>query len=193
MLNIVIFGAPGSGKGTQSNLIKEHYNLTHISTGDVLREEMKNDTELGKTAKGYIEKGQLAPDDLICDMLDKTLDRLPEDTKGVIFDGFPRTVPQAEALERILQKRGWDVSILLDLQVQEDELVKRLIERGKNSGRADDNEETIKSRLKVYHTQTAPLAEHYKKKGKHKAIKGADTMENIFNHIKEAIGALRVN
>lgn len=187
MLNIVIFGAPGSGKGTQSDLIKERYNLVHISTGDVLREEMKNETELGKIAKGYIEKGQLLPDDLICDMLDKVLERLPEDTKGVIFDGFPRTIPQAEALEGILQKRGWDVSILLDLQVAEEELVKRLIERGKNSGRADDNEETIKSRLKVYHAQTAPLAEHYKKKGKHVAIKGLGTIEDIFSRINEAI------
>lgn len=187
MLNILIFGAPGSGKGTQSDLIKERYNLAHISTGDVLREEMKNETELGKIAKGYIEKGQLLPDDLICDMLDKVLDRLPKDTKGIIFDGFPRTIPQAEALEGILQKHGWDVSILLDLQVAEDELVKRLIERGKNSGRADDNEETIKSRLKVYHTQTAPLAEHYKKKGKHVAIKGLGTIEDIFSRINEAI------
>lgn len=187
MLNIVIFGAPGSGKGTQSDLIKERYNLAHISTGDVLREEMKNETELGKVAKGYIEKGQLLPDDLICDMLDKVLDRLPEDTKGVIFDGFPRTIPQAEALEGILQKRGWDVSILLDLQVEDEELVKRLIERGKNSGRADDNEETIKSRLKVYHTQTAPLAEHYKKKGKHVVIKGLGTIEDISGRINEAI------
>ena len=187
MLNILIFGAPGSGKGTQSDLIKERYNLAHISTGDVLREEMNNETELGKIAKGYIEKGQLLPDDLICDMLDKVLDRLPKDTKGIIFDGFPRTIPQAEALEGILQKHGWDVSILLDLQVAEEELVKRLIERGKNSGRADDNEETIKSRLKVYHTQTAPLAEHYKKKCKHVAIKGLGTIEDIFSRINEAI------
>lgn len=190
MLNIVIFGAPGSGKGTQSDLIKERYNLAHISTGDVLREEMKNETELGKTAKEYIEKGQLVPDDLICDMLDKVLGRLPGDTKGVIFDGFPRTIPQAEALEGILRKRGWDVSILLDLQVEEDELVKRLIERGKSSGRADDNEETIKSRLKVYHTQTAPLAEHYQKKGKHVAIKGTGTVEDIFHRITEAVDTI---
>jgi adenylate kinase len=193
MLNIVIFGAPGSGKGTQSELIKDCYNLTHLSTGDVLREEMRNETELGIIAKGYIEKGQLVPDDLICDMLDKALDRLPEDTKGIIFDGFPRTIPQAEALDEILRKHGWDVSILLDLQVEEDELVKRLIERGKSSGRTDDNEETIKSRLKVYHTQTAPLADHYGKKGKHVAIKGFGTIEDIFHRITKVINERRTN
>ncbi|MDR1098410.1 MAG: adenylate kinase [Tannerella sp.] len=187
MLNIVIFGSPGSGKGTQSGLIKERYKLAHISTGEVLRKEMKNETELGKTAGRYIDKGQLVPDDLICDMLDRVLDRLPEDAKGVIFDGFPRTIPQAEALEHILQKRGWKVSILLDLQVEEDELVKRLTERGKSSGRTDDNAETIKSRLKVYHTQTAPLAEYYKKNGKHVAITGTGTVENIFHRITEAV------
>jgi adenylate kinase len=187
MLNIVIFGAPGSGKGTQSDLIKKRYHLTHISTGDVLRDEMKNETELGRVAKKYIHKGQLLPDPLICDMLDKVLDRLSADTKGVIFDGFPRTIPQAEALESILQKRGWDVTTLIDLQVDDEELLKRLIERGKNSGRTDDNEKTIKSRLEVYHTQTAPLAEYYKNKNKHIAIKGIGTIEEIFNRIGEEI------
>lgn len=186
MLNIVIFGAPGSGKGTQSDLIKKNYNLAHISTGDVLRQEIKDETELGKTAKGYIDKGQLVPDELICDMLDKKLDTL-KDAKGVIFDGFPRTIPQAEALEKILKKHGTDVSVLLDLQVEDEELMRRLLERGKISGRSDDNEETIQSRLKVYHSQTAPLAEHYKGKGKHVAIKGAGSIEDIFERIKDAI------
>lgn len=186
MLNIIIFGAPGSGKGTQSDLIKRNMNLAHISTGDVLRQEMKNDTDLGKTAKEYIEKGQLVPDDLICDMLDKTLGTL-KDEKGVIFDGFPRTIPQAEALEKILAKRGMEVSILLDLQVDDDELMKRLLERGKISGRSDDNEETIQARLKVYHAQTAPLAEYYKEKGKHVIIKGIGTIAEIFERIGEAI------
>ena len=189
MLNIVIFGAPGSGKGTQSDLMKESYNLAHISTGDVLRQEIKDETELGKIAKGFIDKGQLVPDDLICDMLDKVLDTL-KDAKGVIFDGFPRTIPQAEALEKILNKRGTDVSILLDLQVEDEELVERLLERGRISGRSDDNEETIQSRLKVYHSQTAPLAAHYKGKGKHVAVKGTGTIEEIFARIEEAIKAL---
>ena len=189
MLNIVIFGAPGSGKGTQSDLIKKNYDLAHISTGDVLRQEIKNETELGKVAKEYIEKGELLPDDLICDMLDKVLETL-KDTKGVIFDGFPRTISQAESLEKILNKRGMDVSILLDLQVEEEVLINRLLERGKLSGRSDDNEETIQSRLKVYHTQTKPLAEHYKRKGKHVSIKGTGTIEEIFNRIDIAIKQL---
>ncbi|MDR0699414.1 MAG: adenylate kinase [Tannerella sp.] len=187
MLNIIIFGAPGSGKGTQSDLIKKRYNLTHISTGDVLRTEMKNGTELGRVAKEYISKGQLLPDNLICDMLDKVLDRLSADTKGVIFDGFPRTIPQAEALEGILQKRGWDVTTLIDLQVDDGELLKRLIERGKSSGRDDDNEKTIKSRLEVYHTQTAPLTEYYKNRNKRAAINGIGTIADIFNRIGEEI------
>ena len=147
MLNIVIFGAPGSGKGTQSELIIKEYGLDHISTGDVLRSEMKNETELGKIAKDYIEKGQLVPDELIVDMLAKVLDS-KVNSKGVIFDGFPRTIPQAKALKEMLNKRGTDVSVMLNLQVEE-ELINRLLERGKVSGRSDDNLETIKSRLDV--------------------------------------------
>jgi len=186
MLNIVIFGAPGSGKGTQSDLMKKNYNLTHISTGEVLRREIKNETELGKIAKGFIDKGQLVPDELICDILDNFLETI-NNTKGIIFDGFPRTIPQAEALEKILDKRNMEVSILIDLQVEEEELIKRLLERGRISGRSDDNEETIQSRLKVYHSQTAPLAEHYKKKGKHAPIKGMGSIEDIFNRIDEKL------
>ena len=143
MLNIVIFGAPGSGKGTQSELIIKEYGLDHISTGDVLRSEIKNETELGKIAKGFIEKGQLVPDELIVDMLAKVLDS-KENSKGVIFDGFPRTIPQAKALKEMLNQRGTDVSIMLNLQVDEEELISRLLERGKVSGRSDDNLETIK-------------------------------------------------
>ena len=186
MLNIVIFGAPGSGKGTHSDLMKKNYDLTHISTGDMLRQEIKKGTELGIIAKKYIDKGQLLPDDIISDVLDKFLYTL-KDNKGIIFDGFPRTIPQAEALEKILNKRGMDVSILIDLQVEDEELAKRLLERGRISGRSDDNEETIQSRLKVYHSQTSPLAEYYKRKGKHVAIKGNGTIEEIFRRIDEAI------
>ena len=189
MLNIVIFGAPGSGKGTQSELIIKEYGVEHISTGDVLRAEMKNDTELGKIAKGYIEKGQLVPDDLIVDMLAKVLDS-KANAKGVIFDGFPRTIPQAKALKSMLNERGTDVTLMLDLQVDEDELVKRLLERGKISGRSDDNLETIKSRLEVYYKQTAPLADYYIGEGKYVAIKGVGAIEEIFGRIKEAIDAV---
>lgn len=189
MLNVVIFGAPGSGKGTQSELIISEYGLAHISTGDVLRAEIKNDTELGKTAKGYIEKGQLVPDELIVDMLAQVLDG-KKDSKGVIFDGFPRTIPQAKALKEMLNKRDTDVSVMLDLQVDEQELIDRLLERGKISGRSDDNLETIKSRLEVYHNQTAPLAEYYIGEGKHVAIKGMGTIEEIFGRIKEAVNTI---
>ena len=188
MLNVVIFGAPGSGKGTQSELIIKEYGLDHISTGDVLRSEMKNETELGKIAKDFIEKGQLVPDELIVNMLAKVLDS-KKDSKGVIFDGFPRTIPQAEALKKMLNERGTDVSVMLNLQV--DELIKRLLERGKVSGRSDDNLETIKSRLDVYHKQTAPLADFYVKEGKHVAIKGMGSIEDIFGYIKEAINAVK--
>ena len=189
MLNIVIFGAPGSGKGTQSELIIAEYGIDHISTGDVLRSEMKNETELGKIAKDYIEKGQLVPDELIVDMLAKVLDS-KVNSKGVIFDGFPRTIPQAKALKEMLNKRGTDVSVMLNLQVEEEELIKRLLERGKVSGRSDDNLETIKSRLDVYHKQTAPLADYYIGEGKHVAIEGMGTVEEIFGRIKEAVNNL---
>ena len=169
MLNIVIFGAPGSGKGTQSARIVEKYGLNHISTGDVLRAEIKNGTELGKTAKGYIDNGQLIPDALMIDILASVFDSF-KDSKGVIFDGFPR--------------------IMLDLEVPEDELMTRLIKRGQESGRADDNEETIKKRLVVYHSQTAPLIDWYKKDGKYCHINGLGTMEGIFADICTAIDKL---
>ncbi len=182
MLNIVIFGAPGSGKGTQSERIVEKYGINHISTGDVLRAEIKNGTELGKTAKGYIDQGQLIPDELMIDILASVFDSF-KDSKGVIFDGFPRTIAQAEALKKMLAERGQDVSVMLDLDVPEDELMVRLIKRGKDSGRADDNEETIKKRLHVYHSQTAPLIDWYKNEKKYQHINGLGTMEGIFADI----------
>ena len=189
MLNIVIFGAPGSGKGTQSERIVEKYGINHISTGDVLRAEIKNGTELGKTAKGYIDQGQLIPDELMIDILASVFDSF-KDSKGVIFDGFPRTIAQAEALKKMLAERGQDVSVMVDLEVPEDELMVRLIKRGKDSGRADDNEETIKKRLHVYHSQTAPLIDRYKNEKKYQHINGLGTMEGIFAEICEAIDKL---
>ena len=189
MLNIVIFGAPGSGKGTQSERIVEKYGINHISTGDVLRAEIKNGTELGKTAKGYIDQGQLIPDELMIDILASVFDSF-KDSKGVIFDGFPRTIAQAEALKKMLAERGQDVSVMVDVEVPEDELMVRLIKRGKDSGRADDNEETIKKRLHVYHSQTAPLIDWYKNEKKYQHINGLGTMEGIFAEICEAIDKL---
>lgn len=192
MLNIVIFGAPGSGKGTQSeNLIKK-YGLAHISTGDVLRNEMKNGTELGKLAEGYISKGQLVPDDVVIGMLANVLDeKIKAGAKGVIFDGFPRTIPQGEALDNMLKERGEEVSAVVSLNVEEEELIKRLIKRGQDSGRSDDNYETIKARLDVYNNQTSPLKAHYEKSGKLHAIYGIGTVEEIFEKIAKAVDSVR--
>ena len=183
MKNIVIFGAPGSGKGTQSDRMIEKYGLNHISTGDVLRAEIKNGTELGKTAKGYIDNGQLIPDDLMVSILASVYDSFGREHKGVIFDGFPRTIPQAEALKQMLSERGDSVAAMIELDVPEDELMKRLILRGQQSGRADDNEETIKKRLVVYHSQTQPLIEWYKKEGIHYHIDGLGELDRIFADI----------
>ena len=190
MKNIVIFGAPGSGKGTQSDLLIEHYGLGHISTGDVLRSEIKKGTELGKTAQSYIDKGNLIPDDLMISILANVYDSFGRGHKGVIFDGFPRTIPQAEALKKMLDERGDKVAAMLELDVPEDELMKRLIKRGKDSGRADDNEETIKKRLVVYHSQTQPLIEWYKNEGLHYHIDGLGTLERIFGDIQKVIDNL---
>ena len=190
MKNIVIFGAPGSGKGTQSDKLIEKYGLNHISTGDVLRSEIKNETELGKTAQKYIDQGQLIPDDLMISILASVYDGFGRAHKGVIFDGFPRTIPQAEALKAMLSERGDKVAAMLELDVPEDELMKRLILRGQQSGRADDNEETIKKRLVVYHSQTQPLIEWYKREGLHHYINGSGPLERIFGDIQKVIDNL---
>ncbi len=178
MKNIVIFGAPGSGKGTQSDLLVAKYGLKHISTGDVLRAEIKNETELGKTAKGYIDAGQLIPDELMIGILANVYDNL-QPCEGVIFDGFPRTIPQAEALKKMLAERGTDVSGMIELDVPDEVLIERLVNRGKVSGRADDNEETIMKRLAVYKSQTSPLIEWYKQDGRHNYVKGHGALEDI--------------
>ena len=190
MKNIVIFGAPGSGKGTQSDLMIEHYGLGHISTGDVLREEIKKGSELGKTAKSYIDGGNLIPDDLMVSILASVYDGFGRGHKGVIFDGFPRTIPQAEALKKMLDERGDKIAAMIELDVPEDELMTRLIKRGQLSGRADDNEETIKKRLVVYHSQTQPLIEWYKQEGLHHHINGLGTLERIFADICKVIDNL---
>ena len=190
MKNIVIFGAPGSGKGTQSELIINEYGLEHISTGDVLREEIKNETELGKTAKTFIDKGQLIPDELMVDILAHVYDAFGKEHKGVIFDGCPRTIPQAEALKKMLGERGHRIAAMIELDVPEDILMDRLIKRGQQSGRSDDNEETIKKRLGVYHNQTAPLIEWYQKEGLHHHVKGFGELQEIFADIKQVIDGL---
>ena len=188
MLNIVIFGAPGSGKGTQSERIVEKYGIDHISTGDVLRAEIKAGTQLGAQAKKLIDNGQLVPDALIVDILASKLDSLTGG-KGVIFDGFPRTIAQAEALKAMLAERGQEVTAMIELDVPEEELMDRLIKRGAASGRADDNEETIKKRLVVYREQTAPLKDWYKNDGKHCYINGLGDLDRISADIMAAIDA----
>ena len=192
MLNIVIFGAPGSGKGTQSDKIIENYHLFHISTGDVLRDNIRRGTELGKTAKGYIDQGQLVPDELIIDILAQVLDENKDKaSEGVIFDGFPRTIPQAEALEQLLADRGTRIDAVVGLEVPEEELIKRILLRGQQSGRADDNEETARKRLEVYHNQTSPLKAYYEEQGKYRAINGLGTIDGIFELIKEDLDSTK--
>ena len=187
MFNIVIFGAPGSGKGTQSENLISHYGMFNISTGEVLRDNIARGTELGKIADTYISDGKLIPDDLMISILADILDNTPEAKNGVIFDGFPRTINQAGALKEMLAERGARVDAVVGLEVDEDELIDRLIKRGKESGRSDDNLETIKKRLQVYHSQTQPLRDYYMKEGTYLPIKGVGTVEGIFESIKAAI------
>lgn len=188
MLNLVIFGAPGSGKGTQSEKITSNFGLHHISTGELLRDHIARGTELGKIADSYISKGHLIPDQLMIDVLKDVLDSNPEKVaNGVIFDGFPRTVEQADALKKLLSERGSDIHAVVGLEVPDDELVGRMVERGKLTGRADDNPETIKNRLKVYHTQTSPLRDYYKKEGKYHGVDGSGDIDEIYRRIHNVL------
>ena len=188
MFNIVIFGAPGCGKGTQSERIASRYGLYHISTGEVLRRQIAEGAELGKLADTYISQGHLIPDDLMLRVLADELDRHPEEvSRGVIFDGFPRTIRQAEELAALMERRGTDIHAVVGLEVDDDSLVERLIKRGKESGRADDNPDTIVERLKVYHDQTQPLKEFYHSMKKYKPIDGEGTIEKVFENIAMAL------
>lgn len=192
MFNVVIFGAPGSGKGTQSENLIDEYGLYHISTGEVLRDHIARETELGKIAQSYISQGQLIPDDLMVDILEDLLDKNPKDTaKGVIFDGFPRTVPQAKALNEMLDKKGSKVDAVVGLEVDDNELIDRILKRGKETGRADDNLETVKKRLDVYHNQTLPLRDFYTTEGKYHAINGSGDVSKIFESIKERLDKVK--
>lgn len=186
-MNLVIFGGPGSGKGTQSARLIDNYGLYHISTGELLREHIKNSTDIGKTANEYISKGQLIPDDLMISIIEEVLEKEAKDKKGVILDGFPRTIHQAEALEKFLKSRGSDIHAVIGLEVSDDELTDRLLKRAEESGRSDDNPETIKKRLDVYHNQTTPLREHYISKEKYIPINGEGNVDDIFNAIKEGL------
>jgi len=190
MLNIVLFGPPGAGKGTQSAKLIEKYNLVHISTGDLFRKHLGEGTELGQLAKSYMDAGNLVPDSVVIDMVD---DRIKEvaDAKGIIFDGFPRTVAQAEALDQLLEAKEAPIQGMLKLEVPRQELVDRLLERGKSSGRVDDqNVDKINNRLKVYNDETLPVADYYKGQNKYQDIDGVGEIDDIFGRICTLIDQL---
>ena len=180
MINIVLFGPPGSGKGTQAQNLIEKFNLKQISTGDLFRYNIKNETELGKLAKSYIDKGELVPDQVTTDMLTEEVKK-PTDTNGFIFDGYPRTVNQTEALEEIVKKElNSEISVCLSLVVEDEILVNRLLKRGETSGRSDDsNEEIIRTRIQEYYSKTAEVAELYKKQNKYVEINGVGEIDEI--------------
>ncbi len=190
MTNIVLFGPPGAGKGTQASILKDKYDLVHISTGDVFRYNIKNQTELGKSAKSYIDKGQLVPDEVTIKMLKAEVEK-NMDAKGFIFDGFPRTEAQADALSEFLETKGTEVHAMIALEVKDDILVQRLLERGKTSGRADDADESvIRNRIKVYYDETAVLKNYYQKQDKYYGVNGVGSIEEITERLSIVIDKL---
>lgn len=187
MFNIILFGPPGSGKGTQSDKIVEKYGLIHLSTGNLLREEISNKTPLGKEAKKFIDHGQLVPDEVVIGMVDSFFDKHKE-ANGFLFDGFPRTVAQAQALDKLLTLKKTDIAVVLALDVTEAELINRLLNRGKTSGRSDDTDENvIKKRFAVYTNETSPVADYYKKSRKFKSIQGEGSVDEINAALRQAI------
>jgi adenylate kinase len=187
-LNIVLFGPPGAGKGTQSNFLIEKYGLVHLSTGDLLRAEIKAESELGLQAKGLMDAGQLVPDAVVIGMIRNKMEA-NLDAKGFIFDGFPRTNAQAEALDEMLEAKSEPITAMLALEVPEEELIKRLLGRGATSGRSDDQDESIiRNRIREYETKTAPLKDYYKAQRKYKGIDGVGGLEEITERLVQAIG-----
>lgn len=187
-LNIVLFGPPGAGKGTQSEFLIKHYNLMHLSTGDLLRGEIKAESELGLQAKELMDRGELVPDEVVVGMIRNKIEEHPE-VAGFIFDGFPRTQAQAAALDVMLNSKSTPITAMLALEVPEAELVKRLLNRGLTSGRPDDrNEQVISNRIREYEKKTAPLKEHYRVQGKYKGIDGVGGLEEITSRLIAAIG-----
>ncbi len=187
MFNLVVFGPPGSGKGTQSDKIVDEYDLVHLSTGNLLRQEIKDKTPLGLEAKAFIDKGQLVPDEVVIGMVDSYFDA-HKGARGFLFDGFPRTIPQAKALDKLLDLKKTAISQVLMLEVDEEELIKRLVHRGKTSGRSDDADENVqRKRQEVYRKETLPVAEYYSKEKKLKQINGMGTIGEIFERLSACI------
>jgi len=193
MLNIVLFGPPGAGKGTQAEKLISKYNLVHLSTGDIFRANIKGETDLGNLAKGYLDAGNLVPDEVTIKMLESEVEKNPQ-VGGFIFDGFPRTTHQAEALEEFLTGKGTAISVMLALDVAEQELIKRLLLRGAESGRADDaNEEVITNRIEVYNEQTAVVADFYSRQNKFQKVDGIGSIDEIFGRLSVAIDEYKVS
>ena len=192
MLNIILCGAPGSGKGTQSAFIAQKYGVQHLSTGDVLRAEIATGSELGKQIDALISKGNLVPDDMMYGVIENYIASLPEECKGTIFDGYPRTVAQAQALTKLLAKYNME-AVMIDLLVDEQLLIQRLIERGKVSGRADDNLNTIRHRIAIYHNQTEQIAHYYLHHGNYFAVNGNHAMPDVFLQLKRIIDSQAKN
>ena len=191
MLNVVLFGPPGAGKGTQSEKLIEKYLLVHLSTGDIFRSNIKGASELGKLAKSFMDKGELVPDSVTISMLEDVVNK-QINPKGFIFDGFPRTSAQAESLDAFLIQKGWRISAMIALEVSDEELKKRLLLRGKDSGRADDaNPEVIQNRINIYNRDTAPLKNFYKEQGKYLGVEGLGTIEDIFDRLCNEIDLLK--
>lgn len=189
MFNLILFGPPGSGKGTQSDLLIKQFGFLHLSTGDLLRDEISRQTSLGVEAKKFMDNGQLVPDEVVIGMIDSKLNQ-NQGAKGIIFDGFPRTVAQANALDKLLDLRNSRINILLSLEVPEEELKKRLIQRGEQSGRSDDNEEIISKRIAEYKNKTEVVAKYYDQQDKLVRIKGVGSIESIFESLKKAVTSL---
>lgn len=192
MLNIILFGPPGSGKGTQANKLVEKYQLLHISTGDLLRNELKEETPLGLEAKKYIDKGELVPDEVVVGMISSQLDQNADQVKGFIFDGFPRTKAQAESLDKLLSFKKIEITQLLALNVSEEEIISRILHRGLTSGRSDDNDkEIIRNRFQVYLNETTVVAQHYKEQDKYTEIQSEGTVEEVFAALCNAVDQLK--
>lgn len=190
MINIVLFGKPGAGKGTQAEFLKEKYNLTHLSTGDIFRYNIKNETELGQLAKTYMDKGDLVPDEVTIKMLQSEVDNNPK-SAGFLFDGFPRTIAQAKALDAFLKTKKQSITATVALDADDEVLVKRLLERGKTSGRPDDqDEEKIRNRYEEYNQKTAPLTDYYKAQDKFYAVDGIGTIEEVTARLSKVINNL---